>query len=212
MSGTQSALFGGGSRWISNPKQLNRLAALNTRLQLKTAFNTLIDSSAAGFFTALALRGAQASISVADTYVTVASLSGSGFLVNCVSPTHTAAFTPTFRITVDGTQYILSPSAAQTLAWRMVLGPTISGGNTAAGDATFVNSSLDNGFQAAQVGGLVQMGAATVLTSLPTPETVLSLGLQALRFESSLLVEMKCDLLSANAVDKQGGATYVLDL
>ncbi len=169
-------------------------------------------SSLAGFFTALALRGAQTSIAVADTYVTVANISGSGFLANCVSPTHTATHTPTIRITVDGTAYTIAPSAVQPLSSRMVLGPTSSGASVGAIEALSLNGGSDNGFLNAAVGGLNQIVTGNTAISLMTPEGLLSYGYQLLRFESSLLVEIKCSLLSANAVDKQCGATYILDL
>ena len=211
MSGSQSALFGGGSRWITNPKHLNRASVLNTKATLKSSNSALVNSSTAGFFTALALRGAQTSIATANTYVTVASITGSGFLVNCISPTHTAAFTPTIRITVDGTVYTLAPSAAQPIAHRLVLGPILSVASTTVESIT-LNGASDNGFWLAAVGGLNQITAGQVETSIPTPEAALSNGLPVLRFESSLLIEMKCDLLSGTAVDKQCGASYILDL
>ena len=133
-------------------------------------------------------------------------------MVNAVSPTHTTAFTPTMRITVDGTVYTIAPTAAQTLAFRMLLGPVTPGFLTSAGGAVIPNAEQDNGFANAAIGGLNQVVAATSTVALVTPEMALSMGSGVLRFETSLLVEMKCDLLSANAIDKQCGVTYVLDL
>lgn len=216
MSGSQSALFGGGSRWITNPKHLSFIAALYGNISVKTASTTIAASNTVGFFTAAALRGAQTSITVADTYVTVASVSGAGFLVNCVSPTHSSAHIPTIRITVDGVAYTIAPSANHTALWRTVLGSvTTSAAITArasasiAGDLAFPNSPDDAGFANAPVGGVV---VSSSVISLPSPETALAYGLPVLRFESSLLVEMKCSGLSATAVDKQCAATYRLDL
>lgn len=219
MSGTQSALFGGGSRWINNPKHLARISVFNTKLSLKTAQSTTAKSDASGFFTALALRGASTSITVADTYVTVANLTGAGFLVNCVSPTHSGTFTPTIRITIDGTVYTIAPSAAQTALNRMVLGPLTPGASASAAataatayDIVVPNGSQENGFSIAAVGGVNQITSAGVEAFIVTPESALSYGMQVLRFESSCLVEMKASLLSGTAVDKQCGATYIMDL
>ena len=215
MSGTQSSLFGGGSRWITNPKHLNCISNAKANISLKAASTTIHASSAAAFFTSAAVRGAQASITVANTYVTVANLTGSGFAFNFISPTHDGTFTPTIRITVDGTVYTIAPSAVAAAGNRLVIGPTTSGYISASTVATLgpdisgVNSAQDHGFTGSMVGG-VQTVSGTV--GIPSPEFALSLGMQALRFESSLLVEMKASGLSATAVDKQCAVTYRLDL
>ena len=215
MSGTQSSLFGGGSRWITNPKHLNCISNAKANISLKAAPAAIHASSAAAFFTSAAVRGAQASITVADTYVTVANLTGSGFAFNFISPTHDGTFTPTIRITVDGTVYTIAPSAVAAAGNRLVIGPTTSGYISASTVATLgpdisgVNSAQDHGFTGSMVGG-VQTVSGTV--GIPSPEFALSLGMQALRFESSLLVEMKASGLSASSIDKQCAVTYRLDL
>lgn len=215
MSGTQSSLFGGGSRWITNPKHLNCISNAKANISLKAAPTTIHASSAAAFFTSAAVRGAQASITVANTYVTVANLTGSGFAFNFISPTHDGTFIPIIRITVDGTVYTIAPSAVAAAGNRLVIGPTTSGFISASTVATLgpdisgVNSAQDHGFTGSMVGG-VQTVSGTV--GIPSPEFALSLGMQALRFESSLLVEMKASGLSATAVDKQCAVTYRLDL
>ena len=216
MSGTQSSLFGGGSRWITNPKHLNCISNAKANISLKAASTTIHASSAAAFFTSAAVRGAQASITVADTYVTVANLTGSGFAFNFISPTHDGTFTPTIRITVDGTVYTIAPSAVAAAGNRLVIGPTTSGfisvstaAAAIASDISGVNSAQDHGFTGSMVGG-VQTVSGTV--GIPSPEFALSLGMQALRFESSLLVEMKASGLSASSIDKQCAVTYRLDL
>lgn len=216
MSGNQTTLFGGGSRYITNPKHLSAFAAAGSVINVKTSATTLQTTAAAAAFTALALRGAQASVSVADTYVTVANLTGAGFMFNCISPTHdTLSFTPTFRITVDGVVYTLAPSTTFVNLYRMVLGPvtsglpSISGISTIGSDIPGVNSPTDLGFQTAMVGGVP---TATGNISIPTPEQILAFQMQCLRFESSLLVEMKTSLLGSTSINKQCAVTYRLDL
>lgn len=210
-----SATASRSSRWITNPKHMPLVAVNGTNLLLKTSATTYQNATTAAFYTALALRGAVASISVADTYVTVANLTGSGFLMNLVSPTHTAGFIPTFRLTIDGTVYTIAPSANQAASARMVLGPLVAGYSISAtataavaGDSVGPNAPADPGFNAAITGGLPVVSIASV----PTPEAILSMGWPALRFESSCVIEMKASLLSGTAVDKQCGATYRLDL
>ena len=219
MSGTQSALFSaGGSRWITNPKQMPLAAFASTGVNLKDGAGSALLSNTAGFYTNLAYRGAASAITVAATLVTVVNVtSGSGFLCNLVSPTHTAAFTPTFVITIDGVAYTIAPSATIAAAKRLVLGPVSYGIPTTAAlaSATLVehlhdgNSAADAGFSAAMTGGVAIAGGTC---GLLTPEAVINFGLPTLRFEQSLKVEMMASLLSANAVDKQCGATYRLDL
>ena len=205
------------SRYITNPKHLSLISVPKALIVVKTAQSTTAAMDAAGGFTALARRGASASISVADTYVTVANLSGAGFLFNCISPTHDgAAFTPTFRITVDGTAYVIAPSAVQLLGNRVVLGPITQGtpATSAAAaigtDVISVNASADAGFQTASVGGVTTQ--ITTAIGIPTPEMILSNNMQCLRFETSLVVEMKASLLSGTAVDKQCAVTFRMDL
>lgn len=209
-----SATASRSSRWITNPKHMPLVAVSGANLLLKASATASQNATTAAFYTALALRGAVASISVADTYVTVANLTGAGFLMNLVSPTHTAGFA-TFRLTIDGTVYTIAPSANQTTTTRMVLGPLVAGYSISAtataavaGDSVGANAPADPGFSGASTGGLPLVAFASV----PTPEAILSSGWPALRFESSCVIEMKASLLSGTAVDKQCGATYRLDL
>jgi len=220
MSGSQSAIFGGGNRWISNPKHLPLLSVREAALNIKEGTTTKTLSSVSGFYTAMARDGATAAITVADTYVTVCTLSGGGFLFHAISPTHTAGFIPTMRITVDGTQYVIAPSANQTAAWRMVLGPTMPGVSIAfpstasvVSDIALPNGGLDSGFTNARVGGVHQYGdSSSAFISIPSQQSILALGMAALRFESSLVVEMKASLLSGTANDKNCAVSYRLDV
>jgi hypothetical protein len=220
MSATGGQLIGGGGRFITNPKHMPLLSVREASLNIKAGVTAQHLASAAAFWTALARDGATAAITVADTYVTVCSLSGAGFLFNVISPTHTAGFIPTFRITVDGTQYVIAPSANQTLAWRMVLGALTIGTSAVgpttaavAGDIALPNGAFDAGFVAAKVGGVRQYGGAGAdFLGIPTENAIMSNQLAMLRFESSLVVEVKASLLSGTANDKNCGATYKLDV
>ena len=219
MSGTQSALFGGGSRWITNPKHLPIFSITDAGLAVKSAANTVSVSNAAGFHTAMALQGASTSITVADTYVTVANQSGGGFLFHCVSPTHSGAFTPTIRLTLDGVAYTFAPSATFAAQKRLVIGAGTPWGPTTTIAGTYSeaqvqlpNSYGDTGFQA-RVGGVnSRVSAAGNGIGLPEESILMSFNMPFLRFESSCLIEMKCSLLSAVAVDKQCSAAFRMDL
>lgn len=218
MSGNQSALLGvGGGRWITNPKHLPLHVMQSGAILVKSSTAGTYAANNPAIYTSLANRGAQASISVADTYVTIANLSGAGFLFNVISPTHSASFTPTIRITVDGTVYTFAPSSSIGSGYRLLLGPLIpmqpatAAGATAStvGDIPLPLNGNDPGFAYGSVGGVPNIGNNS---GLLTPEQILSMGWSCLRFEQSLLVEAKCSLLSGTSVDKSCAATYRLDL
>lgn len=211
--------YTGGTRFITNPKHLPMHVVIGSGTFIKTGATTSAAATSANLYTGLANRGAQASISVAGTYVTIADLSGAGFLFNVISPTHSASSTPTIRVTVDGTVYTFAPSSNVNAGYRFLLGPvalgipsvTASTTATTAGDIVVPSGPPDIGFSTGSVGGIPSItgaGGAIILT----PEQILSMGWACLRFEQSLLVEAKCSLLSGTAVDKSCAATYRLDL
>lgn len=214
-TGNSNLLFGGG-RYTNNPKHLSAISIAKALIFAKSTTTSTVNTSAAGGFTALALRGAQTSVATADTYVTVTSQTGAGFAFNFISPTHdSATFTATFRITVDGVVYTLAYTT-QTIGNRVVLGPitqgtpSISGAGAIGTDVISPNAAADAGFQTASVGGVTTQ--VTTGIGIPTPEMILSNNLQCIRFESSLLVEMKTSVLSATAVDKQCAVTFRMDV
>lgn len=208
-----------GNRWITNPKQLPITVVNQSNFYLKTAIGASTNCSAANattFFNAMALKGAQASVAVADTYVTFASLTGSGLLFNVVCATNTGAgYTPTLRITVDGVVYIITSSGALSAVQRLVVGaivpalPSISAVATIGTDIVSPNAGADVGFQSASVGGLMAMLNNCGITS---PENIMAYNMPMLRFEQSLLVEMKTSLLASSTGDRLGGVSYRLEV
>lgn len=205
-----SALFpSSGGRFVTNPKHLP--IAAPSGVYVKTASGTLSDNTLAAFFTALATLGAQSAITVADTYVTVANLKGSGFMFNAIAPMHSAAYVPTIRITVDGVPYTIAPTGNLNTGLRLVVGSLTAGTpiiTAASGDNQLANGYNDSGFSGGRTSGVLTPASA----GIPSEAQILALGLAALRFETSLLVEMKCNLLSATAVHKQCAVTYRMDL
>lgn len=216
---SQSLLVGGGSRWITNPKQLPITVVNQSNFYLKTGLSATSTCSAANattFFNAMALRGAQASVAVADTYVTLASLTGSGLLFNVVCATNTGAgYTPTLRITVDGVVYIITSSGTINATYRVVIGallptlPNISTAATLGTDIILPNGGADSGFVSSSVGGLITNLSNCGITS---PENIMAYNMPMLRFEQSLLVEMKTSLLASSTGDRLGGVSYRLEV
>lgn len=200
---------------IKDPNRLPIIVALQSNINMKTTATTFTPSSSSGFYTRMALSGAQSAITVADTYVTVADLTGSGILTNCVSPTHTAAFTPTIRITVDGVVYVITTTGDITLAYRLVTGSHTNSASivpittaSVAGDIVGVGSPRDPGWPSALTGGR----PVTTACYLHPPTTLQSYNMPVLRFNKSLKVEMKASLLSGTATDKECGCAYILDI
>lgn len=205
------------SRWITDPRQLPITIQPEAQIYIKTAQNysqVCTDGSAANFFSALALRGAQASVSVADTYVTCASLSGRGRLYCVIPPSYAGGvFTPTARITVDGIAYTIAPSTTIAANRRMVIGtvtpgvPGITAGATySTADFSLPNSYNDQGFKDAMVGGFFVSTTSNI--ALVAPEVIEAYNLPFLQFESSCLIEFKTSLLATGSGDKTGGAVY----
>lgn len=218
MSGTAGQLVGGG-RWITNPKHLQTTVVAQSSIYLKTALGTSTNCSAANaatFFNAMAIKGAQAPVAVADTFVTLANLTGSGFLFNVICATNTGAvYTPTIRITVDGVVYTITTSGTIAATYRVVVGPllpnlpTLSSIAAIGTDIISPNSGSDGGFVGVSVGGLMTfLGNCGIVT----PENIMAHNMPMLRFESSLLVEMKTSLLASSAGDRIGGVTYRLEV
>lgn len=218
MSGTQTALFGGGNRWITNPKHLPITRATDSLLYVKDGVGTSKASNNAAFYTAMALLGASGAITVADTFITLLNASGGGgFLYHVVAPTHSAAFTPTIEITVDGgTVYTIAPTSTFAAQSRLVLGATTPGAPVITTVGTYNENQIiqassynDIGFQG-RIGGIHTL--ATGVVALPPEQVMMSFGMPMLRWEQSILIRVKASLLSAVAADKQCGAHYRLDL
>lgn len=212
----------GGNRWITNPRHMpigyygynSPTSSTNLLLRYGTA-SQVYNANSPNFYTYLAYNGAQNSIITADTYVTLCDLTGAGFLTHVVAPTHTAAYTPSIKLTIDGVVYTFTPSAAQSALGRMLIGcsiPTSTDATTPVGLGSGISTSFAGG---AKVGGLTQVMPAANLSyyqQILMEHEVLANNFPALRFESACKVEVKASLLSATAVDKQAAVQYRLDI
>lgn len=204
-----------GNRWVTSPKQLPIFNITDSSLYVKNSASTSQVSNAAAFYTAAALEGASSAITVADTYVTLVDATGGGFLFWCVAPTHSANFTPTIRITLDGTVYTIAPTAVFAGQKRLVVGAATPGAPVITTAGTYneahiilPNEAPDPGY-VARVGGV---NSRNLPMALPSEMSILTYGFPCVRFETGMKVEMKASLLSATAVDKQCAVTYRLDV
>lgn len=203
------------SRYITNPRELPIMQLTESNIYLKTSGTAMINISAANsptFFSTLERKGAQATVAVADTFVTVTSLTGPGRLYNVIPPSNTGApYRPTVEITVDGITYTITPTADLLASNRMIVGaasvglPSINSAGAPIGSEVLLpNAGGDFGFVTASVGGVLT--ATTV--GIVTPEMMESVGMPFLQFESSCVIRFKTNLLASSAGDRIGGATY----
>lgn len=199
------------SKWITNPKHLPVFTCLSSGILLKTNTTTTVSSATSSFFTKGSYEGASASITVADTYTTICDLTGAGFMGSCVSPAHSAAFSPTIRITIDGMAYTFSSSGNISANFRMAIGAFTPGAvtSTATGGGDKTSSLQDAGFISPKDGGLPSLGG---FPTISPPTLNLAEGIPMLRFESGLKVEMKASLLSADPEQVKGLVTYRMDI
>ena len=203
------------SAWSNNPDTLPRAVADASAIGFKTAVGTVVLTNAAGCQTTLATRGATATITADDTYVTVCDVTGSGFLFHVLSAAGTASDLRTIKITLDGVVYILATADAIPANSRLVLGavlagtaPTTSTGTLTADPGALVGYNLD--FFAARDGGCPSYGNVIYI---PTENEVLSRNFPAIRFESSLKVEAKSQTKSGTADPYNAAvALYRVDL
>lgn len=194
-------------RAFVNPDELPR-SYLNP--ELKTATGTVATSGSAGFFSAITSNnhGAVASITAADTYVTVCDVTGAGILYNVISPGYgdaTIGNGATLRITIDGDVYEITHVTTSTpsISYRMVLGPlTMRIGSTDTTNDTTINpnSIADPGFaNSTKRNGGIPEGAGQ---GIMHPRYIDSLNLPCCRFKASLKVEAKSQVLGAGEMVK----------
>jgi hypothetical protein len=209
-TGNLSALIGGGASASGVLTDLKDMPVCIADPSLKTNSNLNETASSPVLFTSLALRGASGSVAVADTYLTLCDITGSGVLINVLGPTHSVVFTGSVRITYDGIVKTIS-IASIPAGRRLLVGPYTNGMSQASPPESVVtgpNQFLDYGFDAALVNGVPRAASA----GIPTPEQAIMYGMPRLRFANALKVEVKASLLSATAVHKQCGVTYRLDI
>lgn len=206
-----------GSKYTNNPKELPICAANVASVIIKSSNTTSAALNVAGVSATIAQKGARAAIIAADTYVTVANLLGAGILTGVITPFNTGAgSTVSIRLTVDGAAAVVFSQAIDD-SELMILGALVPGfpeiDATYSGHGGGVGLFYDGGFSGVSSGNLHEEANGVSYKILPTPHNVTSLGLPALRFNTSLLVEVKCSVLPATIdPNRYGMAIYRLDM
>jgi hypothetical protein len=167
-------------------------------------------SSVLAFWTELDLIGAVATGSTDDTYKEICNITGSGVLFHVISQGITNTTDDvTFRITVDGTEYVIAKTqtwaAAGTHTSRVVLG-------CSAPDTLITKYSATTVFLHDFAGASSAQAYAKGTANLVPPSEIINNGMPCLRFDESLIVEVKTtDVPTAFDYGAYCGATYILD-
>ena len=175
---------------------------------------TYIAASAVGFWNEVALVGAFATGSTDDAYKEVVNITGSGVLFHVISQAMTNTTDDvTFRITVDGTEYVIAKtqtwSSAGSDAHRVVMGCCVD-------FATIAKYTTNPAYLYDFAGALDSVAAFSKNTGLSTtmipPSEIMNNSMPCLRFDESLVVEVKvADVYVAGTYGAYAGATYILD-
>lgn len=155
--------------------------------------------------------GAVLSTANDNTYGTICDLTGRGYLFHVIPPLHAAATdTISFRITVDGTEYLIEKTGqlySTSQAGRLVLGCASPLGG---GESSFFTGQNIAGFgqdNGSTIGSFRFSGNAMLFQ----PWRILMEGRPCVYFEESLKVETKVSALGASGTYCQySAATYKL--
>lgn len=164
-------------------------------------------ATAAAFFSGMDDQGVHVDTDfTADTYKTIASISGAGEMIGAVGPTAGGAETTTFRITVDGVVTAVAVLIAS--GDRAFLGPLSHLDQAVAGTGvpwTGDQDDLDGTKRISNPGSLDKFVFSSTAAR--------AYGLPRLRFETSLLVEMKhsANVTATASRERRAGVFYVLD-
>lgn len=192
---------------FNQPSQFQPIIAPVADLNIFDNGNTIRDSSTTAFFTQMASRGLQDTTNwTANTYKTLLTVTGAGFVAGIVGPTAGGAETTTFEITTDG---VLDEIAITVAASQRALLLAKYGGPT-----DFTSAEL---FMYSGVSGALGVDKATFTIS-SNPVGVIPGWRQMamypqLRFSQSLLIRAKHSANITNATATAYSAVmYRLDL
>ena len=199
-----SSIIGSGSGSLIMPSYYFGAAGLT----MKSAAGTAVDSSAAGFWTAIDLshtdRGYETVklIGVANTLEqTIVDVTDSGVLTNVVASGLSGAGTMTIRVTIDGA---VKTFLSETLASneRFCIGAFLGAtGEATAANGAGLGSANDSGYAADPLGAML------------TPLQALNLGVNGLKFSTSLKVTIQGSAnLTATAQQLNACACYSLSI
>lgn len=177
----------------------------DTPYVMTTGSGAVYHAGESNFWSEVDIEGAYITTNNGSSYIDIVNISGSGYLgwiLSAFIANGNAAYTMTFRITIDGTSREIAVD--ETSNSRFLLVPTyemlrLHHNNNTRGQGMFSfgndpdHMAFDNGY-------------------LILPPTGALQATRSIRFESSLRVEMKCTgTFYANTYDQNSGVAYVID-
>lgn len=192
---------------FKQPTQFQPYIADVANLNIFDNGNIIRESSTTAFFTQMASRGLQETTNwTADTYKTLLTVTGAGFVGGVIGPTAGTSSTTTFEITVDGAldEIAIAVASGQRAGLYAKLG----------GSADFTSTEV---FLYAGVGEALGADKATFTASSNPVRVVLTwrqlVGFPCLRFTQSLLIRAKHSASITNSTATAYSAVqYRLDL
>ena len=208
---------GGDSAIVTDPNKLPKIILIGNIDSLRYD-NDGISTSSNSFTSAMYVYGAAVgNVLNNDTYNTIANITGSGYLLWCLSSTNATAENTvvTIKITVDGNVSEISGIINQRAAGdrdRLLIGAYTAGvGDSTSGSSSSYNSGGD-------------FGASSTYSRFPSsgiqtqpkcgiirPDAFNFPGMPKLRFETDLKVEMKISTYEANGTSRTAAVSYRLD-
>ncbi len=188
------------------PAQLPASVVISANTYLQNTGNTYTASDA-GFWSSIANAGAIVSVTAADSWTQVCSVTGAGYLGFAISPMHTSAHVPELRITADGVARTIT-STATPANYRCVVGALCQSYISSTGPVLPTNNYYDYGFIAKS--GTEVFRTVARAHAFRARQMVAS-GLPVLRFEQSLVVEAKTNINGLTTPNSYAGAAYCLD-
>ena len=198
---TKFGLGGSAGPHFTDATWFQKTLAVDTTIYIRGIATTRTSQAAEFWTAAIAARGVADDTNwTADTYKTIANISGAGLLYDAIGPAGLAGTpTTTMRITVDGVAYTIAETATTT-AHRLILGACFISDST--GAAFTVAANFANGVDSINAGKTAQ----TVVTNgvwITDIGFMSMMGTPALYFGTSLLVEMKSSETNSTTTNRE---------
>lgn len=204
----------GAGRAFYSPRRLPALWAESAHIGAKCgAVSTAYWANSANLFSAIGgAFGAVHELTQAATYETLVNITGSGWLGWILSATYDAndaTHTQYIRLTVDGQTYEFSKAftePASAVGYRAVLGAAIPARAAVAnnaGEYSVMGGYGDSGFRYA--------AGRQEYIALGQTQLGMAAGLAGLRFDRSLIVEVKTSLLASTDYYRTAACDYCLE-
>jgi len=180
---------------VNSLEDLPRTEAAETNIKMKAALISLVPGNGASWASTWNNHGAATVVTTADTWHTVASVSGTGALTSLSPPYLGAAGTVEWEVTIDGVVDTFSYYKSVADNTKLIIGPVATGHNT---------SPSTTYREMAGIGGYYDYGwAETLIILIPSPWQVVNACLPRINFDSTLVVKIRHEGGVETTVDRE---------